>query len=296
MSLTVFCWMALFAGLTVLTFRRPSWGIALYLLTYFAEPHYWWWGHWLTATFGDRINLAAAVVFASSVFLHRSTSAFQMPREHRWILGLLLCYALNATAVHFLFADDPLRSYKGMTMIWKQLGLLFLIAAAIRTQFDMKILLTSITLGSLYIAYEIVFNDRGHISAGRLEGVGAPGAAEANYLAGLMCFMIPLAGHWLFYGSRWQRVLAFVSLVLVFEVVLRCNSRGAFLAMFSGGVWLVISARGRARRYALVGAALGSLAAALFTGLPSASRRGTWNDFGVSSRSNSRSPSTSGLG
>ncbi len=266
MSFTVLLWMALFAGLALLTLYRPAWGIVLYLFTFYAEPHFWWWGKWLTGTFGDRINLAAALIFALGVFLHRSTSAFQMPREHRWVLGLIMLYAINATLVHFLFANDPARSLRGMTMIWKQLGLLFLVVAAIRTQYDIRLFVTAITFGSLYIAYEIIFNDRGHISAGRLEGVGAPGAAEANYLAGLMCFMVPPAGHWLFFGKRWQKLLAAGSLILVFEVILRCNSRGAFLALIAGGIWLVFAARGRARRYALTGMVLGSLAAVVMIG------------------------------
>jgi O-antigen ligase len=154
----------------------------------------------------------------------------------------------------------------GMTMLWKQVGLLLLIVLSVRDARDVKILIGSIIIGTLYIAYEIVINDRGRISQSRLEGVGAPGAAESNYLAGLMLLAIPLAGYWLFFGSWKLRALAVPALVLIFEVILRCNSRGAFLATMAAGGWLLISARGRARKYALYGVVLGVGAAYFMIG------------------------------
>ena len=38
MSLTLIAWLCLFALLTVLSFMRPAFGVALYMMTFFAEP------------------------------------------------------------------------------------------------------------------------------------------------------------------------------------------------------------------------------------------------------------------
>ena len=266
MSLTVLIWFGLFGLLSMLAMLRPAWGVGLYLMTFYASPHFWWWGDGVTGIVGDRINLIAALVFAVAVLVNRTSAQEQLTRTQRTLLLILLVYALNATFVHLFFAANPPRSFNGMTMLWKQVGLLLLIVLSVRDARDVNILIGSIIIGTLYIAYEIVINDRGHFSASRLEGVGAPGAAESNYLAGLMLLAIPLAGYWLFFGSWKLRALAIPALVLIFEVILRCNSRGAFLAMIGAGGWLLISARGRARKYALYGLALGVGAAFFMIG------------------------------
>ena len=259
MNNTALAWVGCYVLLAVLSFRRPAWGIGMYLLTFYLSPSFWWWGAPLMAI-STRINLASALILAVVVFgqYHKS---LPLSSRDRTVFTLLLIYAINATAVHWLFANNPERSLNGMTMIWKQVGLLFLFTQAMRNRSDINIFIGAILMGSLYIAYEVVVNDRGGIEAGRLEGVGAPGAAESNYLAGLMAFAIPLGGYWLFYGSKWQKGLSFVTLVLVFEVIIRCNSRGVFLALIAAGVWLFLSAKGRVRKQAFIGIALGCLAA-----------------------------------
>lgn len=260
MSNTLLAWLVIYGVLVVVSFRRAAWGIALYLLTYYASPNNWWWGDNLTDTLGNRVNIVTALIFVMIVLFHASSNMHRLTKLQRTILLLLVMYAANATLVHFLFAANPPRSLDGMTMIWKQVGLLFLIMVALRDRFDVNILIGSIVIGSLYIAYEIVFNDRGNFSGGRLEGIGAAGAFESNYLAGLMLLAIPLAGYWLFYGTWKTRVIAVVSLVLVFESLLRCSSRGAFLAIIAAGGWLLYAARGKARRYAIGGICLGLIA------------------------------------
>ena len=259
MSLTALAWLACFGVLALATFKRPAWGIALYMLTYYACPVLWWWGGPISAVFGHRVSLLATVIFAAALFGTQTAIWEGLSRSQRTILLALLLYALNATLVHVLFAANPERSAKGLTLLWKYVGLLLLICAAVRTRYDFKILVWSIILGSLYIGYEVVINKRGY--GGRLEHIGAPGARESNYLAGLMCLALPLAGYWLFFGSRWVRVASLVVLVLVFEVVLRCNSRGAFLGLMAGGGWILIVSRGKTRRYAICGVLLALLAA-----------------------------------
>ena len=263
MSLTALIWFGLFALLSMLAMLRPAWGVALFLMTFYASPHFWWWGDGVTGIIGNRANLIAALIFAVAVLVNGTSTAERLTQTQRNLLLILLVYALNATMVHLFFAANPPRSLNGMTMLWKQVGLLLLMVLSVRDSRDVEILIGSIITGTLYIGYEAVINDRGSITASRLEGIGAPGAAESNYLAGLMLLAVPLAGYWLFFGSWKLRLLAVPALVLIFEVILRCNSRGAFLATLAAGGWLLIAARGRARKYALYGVVLG-LAAAFF--------------------------------
>jgi glycosyltransferase involved in cell wall biosynthesis/O-antigen ligase len=267
MSLTAVVWLACFIVLAVLALVvRSSWGVALYLLSFYLMPTFWWWGKGMLESLGVRWSLTAALILAVAVIVDRRPFPFPAKRLDRRPLLLLLLYAVNATLVHFLFADNPERSLNGLDLLWKDFGLLLLICASIRDKFDFRILLYSVIVGSAYIGYEAVINDRGNFSGARLEGIGAPGAAEANYLAGLMAFAIPLAGYLLFFGKRWEKLLAFASLPLIFDVILRCNSRGCFIAILVGGVWLLVSAKGPVRRYAVRGIILGGLAAFLMIG------------------------------
>ncbi|MEW4527086.1 O-antigen ligase family protein [Maioricimonas sp. JC845] len=263
MTLTLAIWLGLYGLFAVLMFRRAAWGIPLYLMTYYASPHFWWWGKSLTGTVGDRINLFTGLLFATGALMQASGSRFKLSAPQRRVSQLLLLYAINATVVHFAFAANAPRSLNGMTMIWKQVVISYLFMLVLRSRKDLQILLGTIIVGSMYIAFEVVINERGHFSASRLEGVGAPGASESNYLAGLLLLAIPLAGSWLLIGNWKQRLVSIPALALTFEVILRCNSRGAFLAAIAGGGYLLLAARGRARTVALVAMVLAGAGAML---------------------------------
>ena len=64
----------------------------------------------------------------------------------------------------------------------------------------------------------------------------------------------------LFVGSRRVKLASFLSLPFVFDVILRCTSRAAFLALLAGGFRLYWASSGRMRRFANVAVVLALLA------------------------------------
>lgn len=266
MSLTTSAWLGLFIAFTVLTFRRSSWGIPLYIMTFYAHPEGWWWGSGLLTSMGIRWNLLAALIFAVGVLFDGREKPARAGKSAHAVLLLLLLYAVNASVVHLQSASDPEESWLGLVMVWKNLGLLVLMLAAIRDNFDLKLMIYSVILGASYIGYEVYFNDVGHLREGRLEGIPLLNADEADNLAGLLCLSIPLCGYLLFVGKRIERLVAFISVALILEIILRCVSRGAFLALIGGGVWLAAGAKGRVRYYAMAGAILAGVAAFVMMG------------------------------
>lgn len=254
MSLHTLIWLALFLLFTGLTFRRSSWGIPLYLLVVYASPAKWWWAEGLLLTFGARWHLAAALIFAVAVFLDGRTESPRQGKSTRPILLLLLLYLVNASAVCFLFADNPEYSWFGLQLLWKEAGLLFLMLVAIKDKFDLDLLVYSIIIGCAYLGYESVFNDAFSSDQGREGG---------NHLAAVLCMSLPLGGYVLFFGDMRQRGMAVISLVLAFETTLSTVSRGAYLAMIGAGAWLIVDTKGRIRRIAIAGVALAPLAAYL---------------------------------
>lgn len=266
MTTTAIVWLMAFLFFTAMTFRRSAWGVPLYMCTYFAHPPNWWWGHGFLTTSGIRWNLMAALIFAAGVIFDPRPKGERTEASTTRTFWILLIYALNASFVHLTGANNPERSWEGLILMWKQVGLFVLIWLSLRDEFDLKLLMYSIIIGSLYIAYEVVFNGRGHFVGSRLEGVGIPGAQESNYLASLLSLSIPIAGGLLLVGNKWERALAFCAIPLVLEVILRCNSRGAFLGLIVGGAWLVMRAHGRIRKLAMAGVALGGIAGYMMVG------------------------------
>lgn len=267
MPLKAVAWLVVFILLTGMTLRRSSWGVALYMFTFYASPNLWWWGQGLLTSITTRWNLIAAGIFAVAVFVDPRPKPFPSGDSSRLALPMLLLFSLNATLVHFLFAANPAQSVLGLEAAWKQLVLCWLMLAAIRDKFDLKLVMWSVLLGAAYVGYEVVFNKEGNYSEGRLEGLYmVAGASGANALAALMALCLPWGGYLLFYGRKLGKVLVICCLVLIVEVVVRCLSRGNFLGLIAGAVWLAWRAKGRLRTYTVLGIALALLAVVIQTG------------------------------
>ena len=247
MNVSSILWIIVFCILVVFSFRRPSWGIALYLFVFYFSPVNWWWGRPLRHLFGIRFSLTAALIFAIAVFL---VGQPRLRRPEGKVLGFLFLYALSGTIVHFLFAANPTRSADILNLLWKNLGLCYLLVTSIKDRRDWNIFLYSFIIGSLHVGYAVVFNNAGKMIRGRLELNFAPGIGDSNFLAGLLGMTLPLIFGLFFIGNRKEKLLAFISLPLVFDTLVRANSRGGFLGLIIGGAWFFMASRGRSRRIA----------------------------------------------
>jgi O-antigen ligase len=223
-------------------------------------PAAWWWGEGLLSSITSRWSLVAALIFAAGALLdQRPRQAERSARPA--LLYLLLLYALNATVVHFTVADDAAYAWLGFTEVLNKTALVFVLLAAIKDEFDLRLMVWSIVLCSAIIGLEVVLFGAGKDVHGRLEGIRAVGANDANSIPALLSMAIPLGGYLLFCGSRLEKCAAAVSLVFVLEAIVRCVSRVAFLGLIGGAAWLLFVARGRFRKYAVAGILLALTAA-----------------------------------
>lgn len=269
MSLTLLVWCALLATLVVLTLRRPAWGVAVYMLTFFALPAFWWWGrpiaHYRWSLIGGAVLLSAAILAKLARGAERDDPQPVEVSRLRWLAILIL---VNATAVHVLLAPNPAISEGPYWLLAKFVLLFFLIVTVTRTRDDLRIVLLSIVLGAGYIGYECTINDRGRLRGTRLEGVGAPGASEANFLASLMVTVLPVSGAFFLAGRPWEKLLMLPVAPFMLNVVLLCNSRGAFLALLATGAALLLFAPRDVRKRIMKLLALGAVAAWFLLGDP----------------------------
>ncbi len=284
MSLTLAVWLVLFAILTFFSiFKKASWGFSVYALSFFLSPPFWWWG---SGTIGRlRWNLYGGLIFFASVvienYIRKRTSAIPILSHEKnimdlpkttleyfysqvkippvyFIIGLIV---INISIVHFVIAGGDYISQESYFLYLKFLFLFWLIDKSMKTRNDFYIILFSIFLGLTYIGYQVTINDAGHIQGGRLENVGAPGASDANLLACLIVTFLPVCGALIFSSPvKWLKYLAVAGCPFIFNLVLLCNSRGAFLACILAGIFLLIFTRGKEFKIVFTAAVLVFLA------------------------------------
>lgn len=268
MSTTAAAWLMAVVGLAVLTLQRPAYGFVLYLLTFFANPAFWWWGDELPSSV--EWNYYSGWIFLIAAALHSLARGKHdvAKSDSGWVGIFALGMAVNATAVHLLLAPDYRVSFDSYLLLIKFVLLYFMIVSSVRTERDYRLLIWAIVLGSAYVGYEISVNDRGHFSRGRLEGAGVPGAKMANNLASLFAAVLPLAGGLFFVSRRWEKILAALSAPFILNVVLLCSSRGAFLGLFAAAFAFLLSVPARAQKQALYGLSLAGIVTFLLLGDP----------------------------
>jgi len=267
-SLTLAAWLVLFAVLALLALsHRALWGFALYGLSFFAHPPDWWWGK---PIMGYRWNFSAALIFLVAVVLERArqrhvgTASAGIASQQGVALPPIEKFALliviNASFVHWILAGGQPVSFDRYMLLVKFTVLYFLLVWSVRDAKDLRFAVLVLVVGMAYIGYEATINDRGRFSGGRLEDIGAPGADTANFLASLSVTILPLAGAFILVGRRAYRWVSVVCAPFIFNVLLLCNSRGAFLAGLFGLGVMVLGAKGRQKKYALAGVVLAGLA------------------------------------
>jgi putative inorganic carbon (hco3(-)) transporter len=284
MSVTAMVWAALAVCLCAGAVIRPAWSLALYMLTFFAAPPLWWWGRDLPSI---RYALISGFILLASVVLHSSTAGEGRRSSLSLTSIAALAMVVNATFVHFGLASTPEISFEGWVELLKFVLLFFLMVSAIQNRNDLQLVLVSLALGGAYIGYEVTINDRGDFRAGRLEQVGAPGADTANALASMLLLVLPLIGSLFIDGKRWQKLLVILSAPLVLNVVILCNSRGAFLGLIGGGLTFLLLARGPTRKKAAKVLMLGAAALYLLLGDPKILDRFTTTFVGAEERDRS---------
>jgi len=260
MSLTLIIWLLLFAGLAIAAFTRPVYAVSLYMLTFFLSPPFWWWGDPIE---GYRWNfISGCILLGVSMMAPKPI----VKGRTRTIFLVSLAIIVNATLVNFVLAGNSKESADAYSLLLKFFALTYAMYRTIRSTKDLQIVMLSILLGATYIGFEIVVHDRGDIVQNRLEGVGAPGATTANHFASLMVIILPMVAPFFLVGKTWMKILVVCLAPFIINVVLLCNSRGAFLAAITSAVIFIVTAPKDVRAKAMKTIAVGAFGVFLLLG------------------------------
>jgi hypothetical protein len=232
MSLTAALFLAAFAaGLGLALLRNPVYGLYTYLAAFYLDPPSRWWAAGLPDL---RWSLVAACVTAVAMFRLEST-----PGRRPWYRTAPATFLLAYTALLWIqspWALDPELHRQCAVYFTKYIVVYYMIYRMMNTPQLVGDFMVAHVVGSFYLGW-LAFNIN---VSGRLDGVGGPGIDDSNTL-GMHMATAAVAGAMIAFAMRgWRRYVAIAAMPFILNTIVLTGSRGAFLALFMGGVTIFL--------------------------------------------------------
>ena len=233
MSLTAVVFLLCFViGIGMALFRHPIYGLYTYIAVFYLDAPNRWWGVGLPDL---RWSLLAAV-FTAIAILRLKPDPARTPWYKTFPAIFLIVYTLWLW-IQSPWAVDPDLHRECAIIFTKFIIVYFMVYRLIDTPLLTADFLLAHVLGSMYLGLVALGTDA---PGGRLDGVGGAGIDDSNTL-GMHAATAAVAGAMLIFVKRdWRRYAALVSVPFILNMVVMTGSRGAFLALFMGGVTIFI--------------------------------------------------------
>jgi hypothetical protein len=233
MSLTAAVFFLCFVvGLGMALFRHPIYGLYTYIAVFYLDAPNRWWGQGLPEL---RWSMLAAVVTAIAIMRLKPDPA-RTP-WFRTFPGVFLILYTMWLWIQSPWALDPALHRECAIMFTKFIIVYYMVYRLIDTPLLTADFLLAHVLGSFYLGLVALGTAA---PGGRLDGVGGAGIDDSNTL-GMHAATAVVAGAMLIFVKRdWRRYAALVSVPLILNTVVLTGSRGAFLALFMGGVAIFV--------------------------------------------------------
>lgn len=229
MSLTAAVFFACFVvGLGMALFRHPIYGLYTYIAVFYLDAPSRWWGAGLPNL---RWSLLAALVTAVAM-LRLGPDKTRPPWFGTFPAVYLIFYCIWLW-IQAPWALDPELHHDCAIIFTKYIIVYYMVYRLIDTpKLASDFLLTNV-LGCLYLGLIALVTSA---PGGRLDGVGGPGIDDSNTL-GMHAAAIAAVGAMLIFALRdWRRYVAVLAMPIILNMIVKTGSRGAFLALFMGGV------------------------------------------------------------
>jgi O-antigen ligase len=217
------------------------------MMAYQTNPANTWWGAPLVAL-DMRFSMLAAVFTILGLFFGRRRVPKLRPVLSLWEVGVLALIAAAGLSLVIGHSCNPWSRY-AFEKTWKMLLFVFIIGRLATTRRNLRLVLWTLVLGSLYLGYDAYTASPSAFWLGRLERIGGPDFSTTSGTAAHLAAMLPLIGTAFLITPRWRwRALAGVSGVLTFNAMILCRTRSAFVGLLCGLLAAVLMAP-RIRRY-----------------------------------------------
>ncbi len=195
-SYFVFFWAACLMSLV-----NPIWGVVNYLMVYQSNPTNTWWGLPL-ADLGMRFSLLAAIFIFLGLLTARKRVPVIRPAFCFWELGVLCL--LGISAFHLLLNTQPSpQALTAFEKFWKMLLFVLVFGRLVSTRRNIRIVLWTFVLGSLYVGWDAYTAPPSAFWLGRLERIGGPDFSTTSGTAAHLSAMLPLIGVAFLISRNW---------------------------------------------------------------------------------------------
>ncbi len=244
MSISTIAFLIIYFTGLILTFKHPYFGIATYIFEWHNHPPYQWWG----ADLPDLrwAFLVSVITLISLIINYHKLKPLRKP--HYGIIWWLVAFTLWTYFISFFYAIDPGESFKSAEFYGKLTVQIFLMMFLVRTVLHHRVVIWVMLLGVANfgrIAYQ-----RG---SNRDLGVIAPNSTEENAISAHVAAITGFFGLYFLTGQKWEKIITFISLPFLINLIILANSRASFLALVVIGVLMLIWVKGRLRWRVLLG-------------------------------------------
>ncbi len=229
---------------------NPIWGVVNYMFVYQMDPRGTWWGRPIS-DIGVRYSLyAIGFTMLGLIFSRRRVPAVK-PSFTPWEFGLILLLAVAAVnkILDIDVATQSVYSEYAFEKLWKMFVFVFILGRLATTRVNLRIVIWTLILGSLYLGYDAYNAPAWSFAQGRLEYIGGADFSTTSGFAAHLTAMLPIIGIGFLTAKKWQwRVLAAVAGGFAINGVIMCRTRSAFIGLVMGTLCAFLWAP-RARRW-----------------------------------------------
>ena len=214
--------------------RKPYIGVLLSIFEYFTHPQYRYWGDHLPDI---RYPMIISSVLCISFVLNYRQVFLESRGKNESGVGYLMFYWVNMIFVWLLYSVNSDATMNAVIDYAQLIIFYFLIVNLFNDKVKIDYVLMLLIFGYLYFSYEAWGKS---LREGRLEGIGGAGSRDANHLANDMLAVIPFIGTYFLYGNNYQKLLVLFAAPFILNLMILCNSRGAYLGLAGAGVVYIL--------------------------------------------------------
>lgn len=233
--------------------RQPAFALLAYIVAFYANPPSRWWAAYVPDL---RWALLTGLVAAVAATIHKSrlegVRAWHADSIF-WLLVLFVAYWW----LQLPWVVGREEHIDGVVYMSKYLIVLYVVIRVLDEPRKFEWLMLAHIIGCAYLGVLARSMSEG---SGRLDGVGGPGIDDANTLGMMFATALMVGATQVLYGSRAKRIVVLLCLPLILNGLILTQSRGAFLGLMAGGIFLLMRAPKVGRKVLLGFGALGIVA------------------------------------
>lgn len=241
MALTTLVFFALYCIMLVMTFKKPFYGIILFISLYHINPDYAWWARTLSDA-GIRWSFYASMALLISYFIYFNKFNIKIPYfppQHKWLILLTIMIFLSTMWTVTSFDSSWELSIRFLKFVIFYL----LLTKIIYNYREYNILIWTIILGCFYFGWQGFIDPS--TEGGRLVNIGGPDSRESNGLAAHIIITMPFLGLYFLKGKKWEKILVIIVSPFILNLLILTRTRSAFLGVLAMVIVFFVIMKGK---------------------------------------------------